>query len=185
MMTRKYIALTALAALFAAPAFATEHEGWIYNGLTGMGSVHEDGLRDSAFSSNSNIGYRWGMFGVEVGHVYFGKFKDSSQVGAATVNVDTKVDGWSVGVNVNHDIDEKWSLQGRLGLFDWNADGHVFSGPGSIPFSDSGHDWYAGASIDYNWRKRSSVGFGYSYYKVNNANINLWGIHTEYRFGSD
>jgi len=183
-MDRKYFVPAVLVALLSGPAFAAEHKGWVYDGLTGWSSVNDSGLSDNAFASNSNIGYRWGEFGIEVGHSFFGKFKDSSVVGGTTVDVDTKVDGWNAGINVNHDINEKWSVQGRIGVFDWNADGHAASGASSARFSDSGNDWYGGVSLDHKWRDSSSLGFGYTYFKANGANIHLWGLHTEHRFGS-
>jgi hypothetical protein len=181
-MKRHYLTLVSAAALFASPAFADEHKGWVYNGLTGVGSVSESGLSDNALASNSSIGYRWGSVGFEIGHIFFAKFKDSVDVGGSPVVVDTKVDGWNTGVNFNHDFDEKWSMQGRVGLFAWHNDGHVVAGGSRVSFSDKGKDWFAGASIDYKWRKHSSVGLGYTAFKTSDATIGMWGLHTEYRF---
>jgi hypothetical protein len=185
LMNRTHVALVLSAVLFAAPALAREHNGWVYDGLTGGGRISESGLSDDVLASNSSLGYRWGTIGFEVGHVYFGTFEDSSTFGGTTVNVDSHIDGWNVGLNATHDINEKWSMQGRIGVFNWNADGHVASGASAVRFSDSGNDWYAGASIDHKWRKRSEIGFGYTYFKVNDTSIGLWGMHSEYRFGSD
>jgi hypothetical protein len=184
-MIRKQVALAVCAALFAAPTIAREHQGWTYDGLTGGGWISDNDLSDTALASTSNLGYRWGAVGFEVGHVYFGTFEDSSTFSGTTVNVDSHIDGWTVGLNATHDINEKWSVQGRIGVFDWNAEGHVASGASRVRFSDSGNDWYLGASIDHKWRKHSDIGFGYTYFKVNDANIGLWGVHSEYRFGSD
>ena len=182
-MNRKLLALPLLA-LVSGQVCANEHQGWVYNGLTGWSSANDSGLSDTAFGSNSNIGYRWGTVGIEVGHTFFGTFKDSQVVSGVNVDVDSKVDGWNAGLNFNHDFDDKWSLQGRLGVFDWHDHGHVEVAGSRVHFSDSGNDWYAGLSIDRQWRKRSAIGFGYTWYKANNARIQLWGLHTEYRFGS-
>jgi hypothetical protein len=181
-MNCKYIACALLAALSATPALANEQHGWVYNGLTGLASVSEDQLDDRSFGSNSSIGYRWGVVGVEVGYASFGKFKDSLMVGATPVRIDSQVDGWNAGVNFNHTLNDKWSLQGRVGMFGWNADGHVDDGSTRLAASDSGKDWYAGASIDYNWRKRSSIGLGYTRFKLDDAAVNLVGMHSEFRF---
>lgn len=181
-MNHKYIACALLAALFASPVFAGEQTGWVYNGLTGVASVDEDGLGDQSFGSNSSIGYRWGRFGVEVGYASFGKFKDSLLIGGGQVQVDAKVDGFNAGVNFNHDIDDKWSLQARAGVFDWRVDGHVADATGSVAYDEKGNDWYAGASIDYRWRKRSSIGLGYTRFSLDNTPVGLWGVHSEFRF---
>ena len=181
-MNRKLSLLLLLAGGFSGRAFATEHEGWVYNGLTGWSFAHENGLSDNNLGSNSSIGYRWGAVGIEVGHVFFGTFKDQQVVAGATVDVDSKIDGWNAGLDFNHDLDDKWSMQGRIGLFDWNGKGHVIAGTSRARFSDSGSDWYAGVSIDHQWRKRSGIGFGYTYFKAGDAKIHVWGLHTEYRF---
>jgi hypothetical protein len=184
MSNRKYISIIAVAVLFSGQAFADEYKGWVYNGLTGVGSVSQDDLSDNTLASNSSIGYRWGKLGIEVGHAYFGKFEDSTEVSGSSLDVDTSVAGWNLGLTFNHNLDKssKWSLQGRVGVFDWSADGHVASGPTRIAFDDSGNDWYAGASIDYRWRKRSSVGLGYTWFKADQADLSVWGLHTEFRF---
>jgi opacity protein-like surface antigen len=181
-MNRKYIACAVLAALFANPALAEEKVGWVYNGLTGVASIDEDGLSDQGLGSNSSIGYRWGSFGVEVGYVNFGKFKDSLLVNGSDVRVDAKVDGFNAGINFNHDLGHQWSLQARAGVFDWSADGHVADGSSSLAYDDSGNDWYAGASVDYSWSKRSSIGLGYSHFTLEDTSVGLWGMHSEFRF---
>lgn len=186
-MKSNFLALAVLAAAFSAPAFATEHEGWVYNGLTGMGSASADlgsgrELSDDTFSSNPNIGYRWGTFGLEAGFALFGKYeRNFSGVGDSKL----KVNGWNVGANVNSDISDKWSVQGRVGVFGWNADlDFDFVNPAiaDLSASDSGNDYYAGASIDYKWSKRSSFGLGYTYFKAGDADVSLWGLHSEFRF---
>lgn len=184
MINRKCMGFIAAAALFSGQALADEYKGWVYNGLTGAGSVNQDDLSDNALASNSSIGYRWGSLGIEVGHVYFGKFEDSTEVNGSRLNVDTSVEGWNLGVTFNRNLgkNNKWSLQGRVGVFDWSADGHAALGPTRIAFDDSGNDWYAGGSIDYRWRKRSSVGLGYTWFKADQADISVWGLHTEFRF---
>jgi len=185
-MNKKHLvcALAALAGLSAAPVFATEHKGWIYNGLTGSGRISQGELGDNSLGSNSSLGYRWGALGVEGGYTSFGTFKDQSLAGSGTVEIDAKADGWNAGINLNHDLSAKWSVQGRVGLFAWNADGHVADGASRVAYSDSGRDWYVGASIDYKRTKRSSIGLGYARYKLGDADIDLWGLHSEFRFGA-
>jgi hypothetical protein len=181
-MNRYFVALTVLAAAFPASGIASEHKGWVYGGLTGWSTASDGDLGDGNFGSNSSIGYRWGRVGIEVGHSYFGKFNDNSVAGGIGVDVDEKIDGWNAGINFNHDLDEKWSMQGRIGVFDWHSDGHAAAGGSRLGFSDSGSDWYAGLSVDHKWRRRSGIGLGYTYFKADNASIHLWGVHSEFRF---
>lgn len=183
-MHRIRLAIALAAVLCTGPVLAKETSGWVYNGLTGPASLHADDLGDSRFASNSSIGYRWGVVGVEVGHTMsFGRFEDSFDVGGSTYDVDAKLHGWNLGINVNHDIDERWSLQGRAGLFAWDAETRITDPLGArVSADDSGNDWYAGASIDYSWGKRSSIGLGYSRYEAGDAHMDLWGMHSEFRF---
>lgn len=178
------IALLAAAACLSTPAMANEATGWVYNGLTGVARLKADDLSDQRFASNSNIGYRWGAFGVEAGYVNaFGRFHDSFSSGSSSFDVDAKIKGFTAGINVNHDIDTRWSLQGRAGAFRWDADSGIEDGLGNrIEGSDSGTDWYVGASVDYSWRKRSSIGFGYTHFRANDADMDLFGVHSEFRF---
>lgn len=177
-------ALTLALAMASSQAFANEANGWVYNGLTGRATLHADPLSDSRFASNSNIGYRWGMFGVEAGHTMsFGRFSDSFGSGTSAYDVDARVSGWNAGITVNHDIDARWSLQGRGGLFAWDAKTRLTDAGGMrVESKDSGNDWYAGASLDYSWRKRSSIGLGYTRFKAGQAHMDLWGVHSEFRF---
>ena len=176
------LALAVLGTLSSAPVLAGEYTGWVYNGFTGLGSISQGDLSDDSLGSAPNIGYRWGWLGVELGYNYFGKFTDEAMVGSVPVDIDANVDGWNAGINLNHDLSERWSLQGRVGLFDWKTDGHVDDGVNRLAYSDSGNDWYAGASIDYRLSKRTSLGLGYVRYSLNDADINLWGMHSEFRF---
>lgn len=183
MMLPRLAALALSAALCSTPALASEHTGWVYNGLLGQATLHADALSDSRIGSNSNIGYRWGAIGVELGHTMsFGRFKDSFGSGTSAFDVDAKVSGWNGGVNFNHDFNPSWGMQARAGVFAWDAKTRITDSLGArIGSSDSGRDWYAGASLDYN-HERKSYGLGYTRYKAGDAHIDLIGLHTEFRF---
>jgi hypothetical protein len=87
--------VAAVAALFSAPVFATEHTGWVYNGNTGWGQVDEDQFDDVSFSSSTNLGYRWGIVGVEVGYAWIGEFEDKIDVGNTQIKTELDVSGWT------------------------------------------------------------------------------------------
>lgn len=176
---KKYLALALLAAVFSAPSFAAEHEGWVYNGLTGMGYASADtgfgDISDDAFTSNSNIGYRWGVVGVELGYTKFGSFRDNT----GGFDFESDLDGFNVGMTVDRNLSDKWSMQGRAGVFAWKADLDL---NGANIARNDGTDYYLGVSIDYNWKAKSSIGLGYTYYRADEVDVSLWGLHSEYRF---
>jgi hypothetical protein len=181
-LTRSLAALLLFAA--ASCAQAKEHEGWVYNGLSGWGSASLDGLDDSSFSSNPTIGYRWGNFGVEVGYGWFGDFEEDFDSGTHHIQTEATLRGINFGANFNHDLSDRWSLQGRAGMFTWDVDGSLDDSllAGVVDFDDDGTDWYAGGSITYRTTKRSSVGLGYTHFAAGDADIDLWGLSTEFRF---
>jgi hypothetical protein len=167
----------------AAQAQAKEYKGVVYNGQTGFAWVSDGNLEDNAFASNSNIGYRWGVVGFEVGHAWFGKFEESRGSTFGDVDVEARFKGWTAGLNFNADLNDRWAVQLRAGMFDWNVDGSV-TGALTQDLDDDGSDWYVGGSATWQWRKRSSIGIGYTRYKAGESHIDMVGLASEYRFGA-
>jgi hypothetical protein len=167
----------------ASQAQAKEYEGFVYNGQTGFAWASDGNLEDSSFASNSNIGYRWGFVGVEVGHAWFGKFEESRDSVFGPVDVEARFKGWNAGLTFNNDLNEKWGVQLRAGMFSWDVDGSV-TGAVTQDLDDDGSDWYVGASATWNWTKRSSLGVGYTRYKAGETHIDVFGMSSEYRFGA-
>lgn len=179
------IALSTILLLgFGGTAGAEEFHGWVYNGLTGWGRASSNGFGDSALASNPSLGYRWGALGVELGYGWLGKFEDSRHEGTLDLDARQRVQGWTAGLDFNHDLAARWSMQARAGLLRWDVetrlDDHV--APESR-FKDSGNDWYAGASLEWQWRKHTSFGLGYTHYKAGDTDIDLVGLASEHRFG--
>ena len=181
-LTRSIAALLLLGA--ATCAQAKEHEGWVYNGLSGWGTASIEDLDDSTFSSNPTLGYRWGNIGVEAGYGWFGDFEEEFEVGNQSIRTEAKLTGFNFGMNFNKDLSEKWSLQGRGGVFTWDVDGSIDDSllADVVDFDDDGTDWYIGASISYQTTKRTSLGLGYTYFAAGDADVSLWGLSTELRF---
>ena len=189
MKTRPVVLVLALACALgcSTQGRAAEHKGWVYNGSTGIANGSVEGgdgadFDDDAIASDPTLGYRWGAFGVEAGYAFLGKYEHDD---AGLAQTRLKAGGWNVGGNYNHDFDDRWSMQARGGAFFWNGDIEVdFENPAfaDLDADDSGTDFYAGASIDYRWSKRSSVGLGYSWYGLDDADVSVWSVHTEFRF---
>ena len=181
-------AVIATTLLASTPAMAAEHEGWFLDGLLGLGSVNERGIDDNANSANVNLGYRWGMVGVEGGFVNFGDFKDTVRNPApiGDFSTDLGIDGWKLGVNLNANLSDNWSVLAHGGAFFWSADGHLAQNGVRVGYNDDATDWYAGVGIDYNFNKNWSLGLGYDYYKLSDGpidtSINTVGLRGEVRF---
>jgi hypothetical protein len=167
----------------ATQAQANEYKGVVYNGQTGFAWASDGNLEDNAFASNSNIGYRWGVVGFEVGHAWFGKFQEDRDTVFGPVDVEARFKGWTAGINYNANLDDRWALQLRAGMFSWDVDGSV-TGAVTQDLDDSGSDWYVGGSAMWQWKKRSSIGIGYTRYKAGETHIDVVGLQSEYRFGA-
>src|SRR3982750_2164398 len=107
-MRRKFpIALSAILLLgFGGTAGAEEFHGWVYNGLTGWGRASSTGFDDTALGSNPSLGSRWGALGVELGYGGVGKFEDSRHDGTLDLDARQRVQGWTAGLDFNHDLAE-------------------------------------------------------------------------------
>jgi hypothetical protein len=170
----------------ASQANAEKFHGWVYNGITGWGSASSSGFKDSALASNPGFSYRWGSVGVEVGHAWFATLEDSQGTGPGELDARLRLKGWTAGLDFNHDLSERWALQGRAGLFHWDSDGsfddHVAP---VLDIKQSGDDWYAGASLEWRWHKHTSFGLGYTHFRAGDTDVNVWGLASEHRFGGD
>jgi len=187
-MRRRFpIALSAILLLgFVGTASAEEFHGWVYNGLTGWSHAGNSGFGASALASNPNLGYRWGSLGVELGHAWFGKYEDSHAVAGLPIDAQLRVKGWTAGLDFSREFAPRWSMQARAGLFDWNAESRLDDGVSpTLKAKDNGRDWYAGASIEWQWHKHTNLGLGFTHYKAGDTGINVLGLATEHRFGGD
>ena len=99
-------------------------------------------------------------------------------------DVQQRVKGWTAGVDFSHDFAPRWSMQARAGLFAWDVETRLDDGASpTLEAKDKGNDWYAGASVEWQWRKRTSFGLGFTRYKAGDTGINVVGLATEHRFG--
>ena len=187
-MKRTLTAAIVASLLASTPVMAAEHEGWVLDTLLGFGSVDERGIDDSDYAANVNLGYRWGMFGVEGGYVSFGSFNDTVRNPAPVgdIRTDLDIDGWKLGVNFNKNLSDHWSVLAHGGAFLWDADAHLAQNGVRVGFDNDGTDWYAGVGVDYNFTKNTSLGLGYDYYKLSDGpidtHVDAVGLRGEVRF---
>jgi OOP family OmpA-OmpF porin len=114
--------------------------------------------------------------------------------GTVTANGDAK--GWVLGVRGDLPINEKFSLNGRVGLYQWESDvkatlsaagtwgGTAVAANGSASQSYKGSDTYYGLGAKYAVSKQVAIGFGYSNYKLGKveAKADNWDLNVNYRF---
>jgi opacity protein-like surface antigen len=186
-MIKRHLTAAICTALFAVatPALAAEHEGFVVDSMLGYGHVDGNGIADSDYAWDVNLGYRWGMFGVEGGYVNFGSFNDRISDPGGEIRTDLDLDGWKLGLNVNANLSDQWSVMAHGGAFFWSADAHLDQAGHRVGYSDDKTDWYLGAGIDYNFNPAFSLGLGYDYYKLSgvlDTHVNVVGLRGEFRF---
>jgi opacity protein-like surface antigen len=187
-MKRHLTAAIVATLLASTPALAAEHEGWFVNGMLGSASVDEDSINDDQYSADINLGYRWGLFGVEGGYVGFGSFDDTVSFPAPVGDIDTDLDldGFKLGINLNANLNDHWSVMAHGGAFFWNADAHIARNGLRVSADADATDWYAGVGIDYNFNPNFSLGLGYDFYELSDgdfdSSIDTFGLRAEVRF---
>jgi OmpA-OmpF porin, OOP family len=172
-------------ALLAAPAvsFASEADaGFFLNANGGISSnrisqgsnaTTEIERNDSAFGFRT--GYRWGSvvnYGAEVGYVYLGDSSVGIVDGTIAAGLDQKVQGLTVGGNVQYDFNgSNWFVGARGGWFRAHNELTASISNGTqvenrtLNYDNDG-GWYAGANVGY--KVSDNIRFGLAYDNYNN-----------------
>lgn len=181
--------LLLLGALAATPAMAQDG-GFFLEGRGGSASFDEDPFDDTTTAFQFNVGYRWGLFGLEGGYVSFNDIEDTF----AGIDVNAEIDGWTLGVNGRSNFADQWYLSGRLGAFMWDADANTVicetpSNCASVRADDDGTDFYAGVGVGYDFNDQWSAGIAYDYFgiegsgdEIDTLDTNVFSATVELRF---
>lgn len=147
-------------------------------------------------------------FGLEGGYLDLGKVSGSitgnlsgNLYGRAllvngTITAKGDAKGWVLGVRGDLPINDKFSLNGRVGIYNWDSDvnvsvsaagtwgGTAIAAAGSASQSFSGSDAYYGIGAKYNVNKQVTIGLGYSHYKLGKveSKADNLELNVKYRF---
>jgi len=194
-MKKTLIALALVAAgMAAAPAFAQDANsagGWFINGNVGRTSVDKDRYdgHDTGYALNG--GYRWTVtpwaaLGVEAGYNDLGNINAKNFFNGDRV-VDrrkSELHGWTAGVNGHFNVDPKWYISGRAGIYGWK--GHGVSNDDVTRRDLDKTSWYAGVGVGYDFTPNWSLGINYDHYDAKKDGLdlstNMTSVSAEYRF---
>lgn len=199
-MKKTLIALAlGTAALAAVPAFAQStpdnNSGWFVGGNIGRVSLSNSTYysgHDTAYAIDG--GYRWSVapnvaLGVEAGYNDLGNIKlGNAFTGRPIVaypSNDSRLHGWTFGVNGHFNITPNWYVSARTGLYQWR--GHGLSNDSNPLYRNvSKTDFYGGAGFGYDFSNHFSLGLDYDYYGAKKDRVNLSSdvvsVSAEYRF---
>lgn len=185
-MNSNLLKVLGLAAVMASSAASAG--SWETSNYTGLGYIDEDGLDDESFSSSLSLVYRFtDTLGVEGGYTMFGEFEDKFAAVEGTAKVKSDIDGFTLGLNAEGDLGDKWYMTGRIGLWMWDGETTLkIPGSATLKGDDDGTDLYAGAAIGYKFTERWRAGLGATYYSIDlddsDTSVLLVGAHTSWKF---
>ena len=171
------LALALGAAMTATTVSAQDYDGFFLQGKIGSASSTESDFDDDVTMFEFNGGYRWGIFGIEGGYVDFGDFEGFDE----SFDLDGNISGWTLGGNIRATFADSWYFGARAGAFFWDGDADFVlcvnpSPPGTCSVVESdidGTDFYAGASVGYDFNPQFSLGVAYDYYGAEDGDIEL------------
>jgi OmpA-OmpF porin, OOP family len=169
-MLRICLGLMSLFALSVPSAVAAQdsNSGFFLGARAGSASVSEELFDDTTTAFEFDGGYRWNGLGIEGGYVTFNDFEDD----ANSLPVNAELEGYFLGFNGRFNFADQWYVGGRAGAFFWEADGNltscIITGTSEtctrVEAGDSGTDFYAGASVGYDFSDAFSLGAAYDFY---------------------
>jgi OOP family OmpA-OmpF porin len=192
--------------VFAAGPFAEAAVGTTKFKVDGSSGWNMDD-KDTSYSVLG--GYMFNdYFGAEAGYLNLGKASGSitgnlsgtlygrALVVNGTVRAEGDATGWLLGIRGVLPINDRFSLNGRVGIYKWDSDvkatvsaagtwgGTPIAANGSASQSYSGSDAYYALGAAYNIHKQVTIGVGYSNYKLGKINTKAdnWQVNLNYRF---
>lgn len=192
-------ALLAFSVTALPQAHAANPSGWFVNaGVASNHSTFDSGgfsYNDTTAGSMFNVGWRKGVLGVEAGYTDLGS--ETYNFGGSCINgsgcyggssLKISAHGFTTGLNLHYNINDKFFAGGRAGAFFWTAreDSFISFGPGSGSYNTSSTGWYAGVGAGYSFTPNWSAAVNYNHYDMNksggNVKSDLYGVTLEYSF---
>ena len=136
--------------------------------------LNETGI-DNETGKKLFVGYQVNRFiAVEAGYNDFGSY-DSSSISATS-----ELDGLEVSALASYPIGTRFSVFGRLGIWEWDYD--VEGQNGNPISSKSGHNIVHGAGVDFKLNQRFKVRGSWDEYRVDDGIANLISLNMLYTF---
>lgn len=183
-------------------------EGTVGFGKFDLGNTSGWTVDDKDTSWGLTAGYMLNSnFGFEVGYRDLGRASGSTSAvsgtwygkpytATGTLSASGDADGWLFGVRLNLPGNDKFSVNARAGLYDWNADlratasgsltydGTAYAGNVQASQTFSGTDLYYGIGAGYNITKQLGVSIDYSRFVLDDISVknHSWDINLQYRF---
>lgn len=159
-------------------------KGWYLGGALGQAYVDEniEGLQFTADSTAFRVfgGYNFNeTIGLEVSYLDLGTFRDSFDVAGETVDVSANADGFSLAAVGTLPLSQRFSLQGKAGLFFWDGQSTV---AGITENDPSDQNAFVGLGLAYDLSDKARLNLGVDYYNGSDAQPLLASVGFAFRF---
>jgi len=166
-ISQSLLAITAVATL-STPVLADDHDFYLGASLgTAKANDACDDLDEVSFVGSCDerdtagklfAGYQFtSNWGIEAFYADFGEADAKGTIGASPATAEFDADGFGVAATATWDINEQFSVFGKLGLLRWDVDGKASIGAASAAGDDSGTDIMFGAGIGYSFTESLGV----------------------------
>jgi len=163
---------------------AVAEEGFFVGGAFGNGYLDEtiDGNRINSDSSAYRIygGYRFTKyFGVEIGYLDLGTFRETFDVGGTSVPVSVSASGFTLAAIGSLPLSERFSLIGRLGYYFHDSESTV---AGVVEDSPSDQSPFVGIGLGFDISEVLEINLAYDLIKTDDADPTLAMLGLTLRF---
>ena len=177
------LATAILALALPLSTLAAEGGGFYLAAGLGDADVDEDtgglSVDDSDTGFHATLGFNllpW--LAVEGGVVDFGEF-DASAPG---LSGEAEVDGFTLGVMSDYEFGPHWFVQGRLGLFEWDAEASAVAGANAIQVDDDGADAYYGVGVRWDFEEHWGASADWTRYQADDLDVDYLSVSVIWRF---
>jgi OOP family OmpA-OmpF porin len=185
MIKRSVLSAAILVATLATSAYAAD-DGFTAGLMIGQSKFDVGAVpagvtvddKDTAFRLHG--GYQFNAnLGAEIGYSDLGEAALSAPGASGAIGAK----GWDLSLVGTLPLSDAFSLYARVGAFRWKAEGNVnISGGGTGNASDTGTDTVFGIGARYHFTKNVSAGLEYDRYKVDDGDVDVWGVTLGLKF---
>jgi len=163
---------------------AVAEEGFFVGGAFGNGYLDEniDGIRFKSDSSAYRIYGGYGFtkyFGVEIGYLDLGTFRESFDEGGTSVPFSVNASGFTLAAIGSLPLSERFSLIGRLGYYFHDGESSV---AGVVEDSPSEQSPFVGIGLGFDISEVLEINLAYDLIKTDNADPTLATLGLTLRF---
>lgn len=165
--------------LVSLPVAGQTENYWYVGAGVGLSDIDESGIDDddNAFKLFGGIRINK-FFALEAAYVDLGELEGDAVVGGPSNELE--VEGVGIGVTGSYPLTEKFSVQGKVGVYFWDLD---VNGTIADRFNDdSDNDNFYGAGVSYRLNKKVSLIGEWERYEIEDFDIDLFSASVSYSF---